>query len=109
MTTLTDEERVGCFDSGCVMTDDHSGMRTNGGCKCIENACANRSEARQIRRRIQALLQERRELRRGLGELVARWRLSARYGRRPMVEPTDQFYDELADELEALLAKGGGK
>lgn len=62
-------DKLECHDGSCVMTDDHSGMRTAGRCKCIENACTSHSEARQIWRRMMTLIQRNRELSKELSDL----------------------------------------
>lgn len=49
-------EEHDCGDSGCIMVDEHKGMRTNGGCRCA-------LEHRPARQRILALLQDRQRLR----------------------------------------------
>ena len=47
-----------CFDGGCLFTDDRTGMRTNGGCHCLENLGLDHRQARVVRMRILGLMQQ---------------------------------------------------
>lgn len=52
-------ENIDCVDGSCLFAKDKTGMRTNGGCRCIENM--SRSTARLVFNSLARALKERRK------------------------------------------------
>ena len=62
-------DKLDCQDHGCLMVEDLSGMRTNGGkCRCLDGYMPH-DKAQVVYQRVRGLLQERRQLLDRIAEL----------------------------------------
>lgn len=67
---------IDCGDSACLFATKREGMRTNGGCRCMENVTGKRSQLEGLKVALLELLQ----LRAQLAEARAVIELFAKYG-----------------------------